>query len=117
MKRSEKLALILNKELPNEYKNFIDKYGFYRKDGIEIYGFNESLDLDNIPSVIGATKLYREDYNIKNNELVIYFDDYLNHPLLLNLDNGKIYSIDFKGNRNILFNSFNEFIENIFKEI
>jgi hypothetical protein len=117
MKRSKTLELILNKKLPKEYKDFIDNYGFYRKDGIEIYGFDDSLDLENIPSVIGATKLYSKDYDIKDNELVIYFDDYINHPLLLNLDNGKIYSIDFEGNRKTLFDSFKEFKEQIFKEL
>ena len=110
MKNSEKLEKILNKKLPKDYKEFIDNYGLLSTDGMEIYGYNKALkDINIIPSVIGATKAYKKDYNISDNELVIAIDDITYQPILLNIKNGKIYLINSNNRKELLFNSFNEF--------
>ena len=55
---------MLSLEVPKEYMDFIDKHGIISKNGIEIYGLIDNIDNNLLPSVIAATKLYKEDYNV-----------------------------------------------------
>ena len=78
---------MLSLEVPKEYMDFIDKHGIISKNGIEIYGLIDNIDNNLLPSVIAATKLYKEDYKLKDDEIVITFDDFLNCPVVLDNDN------------------------------
>jgi len=92
---------------PTEYQEFIEKYGVFSKNGVEIYGLKDGMSDDAIPSVIAATKLYSKNYDIKENEFVIAFDDYENCPIILTADN-KIYKITDNNQREKIADSFNE---------
>lgn len=84
----------LNVKLPLDYSDFINNIG-YLMDKVEIYGYIEGMDIDKIPCVIGATKLYKEEQsNIGDKEIVIAFDDYENSPIILN-ENGEVFRADF----------------------
>ena len=86
----------LNVNLPQDYKKFIDDIGIISDERGEIFGYIENIDIEQIPCVIGATKLYREDYNnISNKEIVINFDDFKNIPIILDTEDGSIYNVDF----------------------
>lgn len=115
MTNASRLEELLNKQLPDEYKNFIDSKGFISKNGIEIYGYSFGLDISKIPSVIGATNLYKKIYPIDENELVITFDEIENSPILLNTKNGYIYKINSDNNKKIIYRNFNEFYDDVFK--
>jgi len=112
---SLKLENLLSKKLPNEYREFINSKGFLSKNGIEIYGYSPELDISKIPCVIGATILYKKLYPLKENELVIAFDDLNNNPILLNIDNGHIYEIKEFNSRKLINNNFKEFYSEIIK--
>lgn len=100
----------LNIKLPEEYKQFIINKGLI-SDSYEVYGYIENMDISKIPCVIGATKLYKENYkNIKDNEIVIAFDDYKNNPIIINEDNN-IYNVDYN-EKKLIAKSFNEWLEN-----
>jgi len=86
----------LNVTLPYDYKNFIDNIGIISDERGEVFGYIENIDIEKIPCVIGATKLYKKDYkNISAKEIVISFDDFKNLPILLNTKDGSIYNVDF----------------------
>lgn len=86
----------LNVHLPQDYKEFIDDIGIISDERGEIFGYIENIDIEKIPCVIGATKLYKENYkNISKQEIVINFDDLKNTPIVLDTENGSIYSVDF----------------------
>jgi len=102
---------MLDKNISSEYEDFIDKYGIISQDGIEIYGYKENIDENILPSVTAATKLYKKDYNLNEDELVICFDEFLNCPIVLDNKNN-IYNV-FLDRREQIFNSFDEWFENI----
>jgi hypothetical protein len=61
----------LNVNLPNSYKNFIQKTGVISDERGEIFGYIENMDIDKIPCVIGATKLYKKNYkNISDKDIM-----------------------------------------------
>lgn len=105
---------MLDRDISEEYKSFIDKYGVISQDGIEIYGLIENMDENILPSVVAATKLYKNDYNLNDDELVICFDDYLNCPIIINKKN-QIYNVFFD-KREKIADSFNKWFEDIKKE-
>lgn len=110
---SNKLEAALGINLPHEYKDFINKIGVISDGGLEIFGYINGIDESSIPCVIAATKLYKNDYPlITEDELVIQFDDYLNKPVLLNINDGSIYSVDEK-EKNKINSSFNVWLSNI----
>jgi hypothetical protein len=104
----------LKVKLPEEYKQFIINNGLISND-IEVYGYVKNMDVNKIPCVIGATKLYKKNYdNIKNNEIVIAFDEYNNTPIVLNEDN-VVYSISYN-KRKLLNNSFSQWLKEYINE-
>ena len=105
---------MLTLSMPKEYKDFIEKYGFISKNGIEIYGLIENIDNNLLPSVIAATKLYKKDYKLKDDEIVISFDDFLNCPVVLDNDNF-VYNVHLDKKEKIA-NSFNEWFLKIIDE-
>jgi len=116
MNNGIKLEKLLNKKLPMEYKKFLDSQGLISENGKEVYGFSPNLDINKIPCVIGATNLYKKIYNLKDNELVVSFDELENSPILLNIEDGKIYSIDIQNNRKLLYGNFLEFLKMLKEE-
>ena len=105
---------MINLNVPKEYKDFIEKYGIISQDGIEIYGILEHIDNELIPSVIAATKLYKDNYHLKDSEIVISFDDFLNCPVVLDNDNF-VYNVHLDKKEKIA-NSFNEWFLKIIDE-
>ena len=84
----------LNVTLPQDYKNFINQIGIISDERGEIYGYLENIDIEKIPCVIGATKLYKQNYPyLLPEDIVIAFDDFRNSPIVLNTKNGKVYVI------------------------
>ena len=102
---------MFGKNISEEYKRFIDKYGVISQDGVEIYGYKENIDENLLPSAVAATKLYKKDYHLNDDEIVISFDDFLNCPVVLDNKNS-IYNV-FLDKREKKFDSFNEWFENI----
>lgn len=105
---------MINLNIPKEYKDFIEKYGIISQDGIEIYGILEHIDNELIPSVIAATKLYKDNYHLKDSEIVISFDDFLNCPVVLD-ENNVVYNV-FLNKKEKIADSFNEWFLNIKEE-
>ena len=93
-----------------EYYDFLNNYGIISQNGIEIYGLKKNLDNKKIPSVIAATKLYG-NYDLKEDEIVISFDDFYNCPIVLNKNN-EVFLVCLESRKKI-FNSFNEWLKDI----
>jgi len=100
----------LNVVLPQDYKNFIDDIGIISDENGEVFGYIEGMDIDKIPSVIGATKLYKEDYKtISDKEIVIGFDDFINSPIILNTEDGSIYNFNYD-KKTLINSNFTEWL-------
>ena len=85
----------LHVTLPDDYRDFLTDYGFYDKDGLEIYGYTERFsDIDKIPCVIGATKLYREGHNLSEDHIVIGHTGFENYIITLNTKTNRVYETD-----------------------
>lgn len=94
--RTKTIEKNLDVILPQEYKIFVDNIGIISDEGDEVFGYIENIDIEKIPCVIGATKLYKKDYkNISSKEIVISFDEYKNLPIVLNTESGHVYNVDF----------------------
>jgi hypothetical protein len=105
---------MINLNAPKEYNDFIEKYGIISQSGIEVYGILEHINNELLPSVIAATKLYKDNYHLKDSELVISFDDFLNCPVVLD-ENNVVYNV-FLNKKEKIANSFNEWFLNIKEE-
>ncbi len=106
----------LNVKLPLSYQSFINDIGLISDENGEIFGYIENIEIDKIPCVIGATKLYKEDYKtISDKEIVINFDDLKNNPITLNTDNENIYSVEFDKKTKI-DSSFKDWLEKKLEE-
>jgi len=116
---SDRIKIIeenLSITLPQDYKNFIDDIGIISDERGEVFGYIENIDIEKIPCVIGATKLYKKDYkNISAKEIVISFDDFKNLPIVLNTKDGSVYNIDFDKKTHIS-SSFAEWLSKHTKE-
>lgn len=87
----------LHVTLPLDYREFIEKIGLISDERGEFFGYIENIDIEKIPCVIGATKLYKQDYyNIADSDIVINFDDFENNPIVLDTKNGAIYNVTFE---------------------
>ena len=105
----------LNIILPSDYKDFINNIGLISDERGEVFGYIENIDIEKIPCVIGATKLYKEDYkNISDKEIVINFDDFKNAPVVLNTEDEHIYSVEFEKKSKIDSN-FKDWLARIIK--
>lgn len=114
MTRSEFVERELKIKLPLDYANFINELG-YSMNNTEIYGYIEGMEIDKIPCVIGATKLYKEEQdNIGDKDIVIAFDDFENSPIILN-ENGEVYCVDFD-KRKLIAKNFTEWKKGVENE-
>lgn len=61
IKNSEYVEQLLNCQLPDDYKIFLNTKGIGIIDGFEIFGYTEQMKhIEELPCIIGATKKYRE---------------------------------------------------------
>jgi len=98
----------LNVILPQAYRSFINETGIISDERGEVYGYIEGIDINKIPCVIGATKLYKQNYlNISSKDIVIAFDDFNNTPIVI------AFYTSFKG-VNPVFKGFCKFRKYIF---
>jgi len=104
----------LNVKLPDDYSKFLTEYGDYEINGSEIYGYTEAyIDVEQIPCVIGATKIYRNDYNLSSSEIVISYSGFEDLIVVLDTKTGKVHEIDLDGNKQLLANSFQKWFSQI----
>ena len=114
MNNCEFVENMLNIKLPKDYCNFLNKVGYYYKDGIEVYGYNKNFkDVTKIPCVIGATLIYRKDYNLRPNYIVISSLGYDGIIVVLNSKDGKVYETSNGKTFNLVANSFKEWLKKI----
>jgi hypothetical protein len=90
MKASSQLETILGISLPEDYSEFINKIGYLGLGNIstEVYGYQSDFDIEKIPCVVAATKLNREDYKLKNHEIVISHTGYEDYIVVLDTISG-----------------------------
>jgi len=93
---------IVEKELgvniPADYAKFLDEYGTYEEDDIEIYGLDdEVVDINKIPCVIGATKILRKAIGLPKRFLVIQHTGHEGEIICLDTRSGAIYRISSDG--------------------
>jgi len=90
--RSAFVELNLGVKLPFDYADFLNKKGMMEIDGLEIFGYCECIqDIEKIPCVIGATRLYRPLYQLEDHHIVLGASGYEEILFVLDIQNGKIY--------------------------
>ncbi|MEI8188908.1 MAG: SMI1/KNR4 family protein [candidate division NC10 bacterium] len=93
-KRAHVVAKALGVSTPADYAKFLDTYGTYEADGVEVYGFDEGIvDQDQIPCVIGATRILRENAGLPARFLVIHHTG----------TEGEVVCLDTKAGEVVLF--------------
>ena len=74
-KYSEIVEDHLGCKLPNDYSNFLNSVGYGVVNDLEIFGYSdETVDINQLPCVVGATKLYRKNI-LADCEIAIASDD------------------------------------------
>jgi len=112
--RAKIIENALNVNLPKDYKNFINNIGLISDERGEVYGYIEGMNINKIPSVVAATKLYKKNYpELFPEDIVISFDEFKNSPVILNTLNGKIYFIE-NSNKLEKFPNFSEWFKYAF---
>lgn len=108
MKTSSQLELILGISLPEDYRGFIDETGYLELGNIstEVYGYRPDFDIEKIPCVIAATKLNREDYKLKNHEIVISHTGFEDYIVVLDTISGSVFELNLVGDKKKLADSF-----------
>jgi hypothetical protein len=109
MSRAEVIEKALGVTLPSGYVGFLEEYGGYEGDGVEVYGYDEEiLDVDKIPCVIGATKILRQDYpDLPKSFISLHFTGAENEQVVLDTSTGAVFMIDDTNNERIA-DSFEE---------
>lgn len=112
MKTSSQLELILGISLPEDYREFIDKTGYLELSniGTEVYGYRPDFDIEKIPCVIAATKLNREDYKLRNQEVVISHTGFEDYIIVLDTISGSVFEQNFVGDKKKLADSFSSWL-------
>lgn len=112
---SEVVEKELNIKLPEDYSNFIDRYGYLCLDnlGLEIYGHQNNFCMTKIPSVVAATKLYCKDYGLEKKYIVISHSGFEDYLIILDIYSDEVSKINTSGNKKIIAKSFQEWFEMI----
>jgi hypothetical protein len=102
----------LSIKIPDQYALFLDKHGDYEAPGIEVYGLtDDTIDIEKMPCVIGATKIRRREDKLPLRFLVIHHTGLEDEFICLDTENGKIYAMSrVFGNRKIA-DSFDEWFK------
>jgi hypothetical protein len=102
--------------IPADYADFLNRYGIYEVDGVEVYGLDdEVIDTEKIPCVIGATKIMRGHVRIPHSFLAIRHTGYEDEVIFLDAESGAVYSILF-GELKRISDSFGEWFAEILKD-
>ena len=103
----------LGVRLPEDYADFLVSKGMHESGGIEVYGYNESIkDVNRIPCVIGATRLYREDYQLSPDDIVISHSGVEDEIIVLVTSSGRIFTVSHQGREEIAA-SFHEWFNGL----
>ena len=99
MTRAEIVEKALGVTLPRDYVAFLERYGCYEGEGGEVYGYDdEIIDVDQLPCVIGATRLLWQDYpELAKTYVSVHFTGAENEQVILNTITGEIYMITDEG--------------------
>ncbi|ACD48463.1 hypothetical protein HPCU_05175 [Helicobacter pylori Cuz20] len=87
-------------KLPKDFEDYCEAYGNFNENGLEIFGTLKSQATDKLPAFQAATKLYSQHYDLEENEIVIYYDDYLNAVVVLN-EEGEVFNVDLEDRQKI----------------
>lgn len=112
MKVSSYIQLQLNVNLPEDYKEFLDKTGYLCLSSIslEIYGYKQGFDIEKLPCVIAATRNNKEDYPIDLKEIVISHAGYEDRIIILDTQTGHVFELSLDGYKEKLANSFSDWL-------
>ena len=116
MKSSATVELKLNIRLPEDYKEFLDQTGYllFNSTSKEIYGYKPGFDMEKIPCVIAATKLYKKDYDLKSSEIVISHTGYEDYIVSLDTESGSVYELsNTEKARNKIAESFSNWLSEL----
>lgn len=99
----------LKLKLHEEYLKFIDTHGDCCVDSYEIYGYSpEYKDINKLPCVIGATRMYKDSYSLNSHEIVISHSGFEDIIVVLDNQDGSVFEVSSTGKRRKISNSFNE---------
>jgi hypothetical protein len=116
--RSTKLEALIGISLPEDYKQFIDKYGYLCLNNIsrEVYGYKLEYDINKIPCVIGATNLCKIEYKLDHHQLVISHTGYESNIVILDTISGYVLEQNYSGVRKKIANSFSIWLARLVSE-
>ncbi len=107
----------LNVQLPDDYALFLNQYGDFQYEGLEIYGYTEKYtDINIIPCVIGATKIYRKDYNLDSKFIVISYTGIEDILVILDTISNVVYEVGANGVIKQINKSFSDWFNSIKKK-
>lgn len=110
--RAHIVEAALGIKVPKQYERFLDKYGIYRAFGIEVFGIDDTLlTYEGIPCVIGATRIYRKEYDYPHRFLVLHYTGIEDEFICLDTENEKIYSLSVCFGNHKVADSFDEWFE------
>jgi hypothetical protein len=111
-KRVRKIEEALSVILPREYADFIERTGCQEIDGMEIYGYLETMrHVDRIPCVIGATLRHRNE-GLEHRFLVLAHTGFEDRIILLDTESGAVLE-DGQEGRHRIGRSFNDWRDNL----
>jgi hypothetical protein len=103
----------LGVKLPSDYAGFLNEKGMMVIDGLEIFGYSECIqDIEKIPCVIGATRLYRPLYHLEDHFIVLGASGYEEILYILDIRTGKVYEAGFD-RRHQIADSFDQWIQTL----
>jgi hypothetical protein len=112
-KRSSFVEQNLGVKLPSDYADFLNEYGIVEIDGLEIFGYCDCIqDIEKIPCVIGATRLYRPLYDLEDHLIVLGATGYEEILFVLDTQNGKVYETGFDW-RHQIADSFDQWLQSL----
>jgi|WetSurMetagenome_2_1015567.scaffolds.fasta_scaffold124004_2 hypothetical protein len=81
----------LDVSIPTDYVKFLDTYGMYEDEGVEVYGLDDAIiDPDKIPCVIGATRILRKTANLPKQFLAVHHTGYEDEVVCLDSTTGEV---------------------------
>lgn len=103
----------LGVKLPSDYAIFLNEKGIMEICGLEIFGYCECIqDIEKIPCVIGATRLYRLLYDLEDNFIVLGASGYEEILFVLDIQSGKVYETGFDW-RHQIADSFDQWLQSL----
>lgn len=105
-----KLESLIKGKLPEEYKEYLRKYGCVSLDGRDVFG----LGNEKYFNTFNTTKELQKQFNLNNTFVVIEEVGTETMFIVLKTTNGLIYEWTPNGHLKEIYKSFNDFIENDF---